>query len=669
MSDFKKKMEEKYPVPERLSPENIVNLIEEKKASDKRKKIGLITGITSVAACCAIVGAVALSNPSIDKENDKSYISDFEASEKVDGVINLGASQYHMSYKDIYEILNDMYEERQERYEFYGSDGVIVNMAVDMEVTDGVMTNESLKEETESAPSQSESDNKDFYETYQQVEGVAEADVIKTDGKFIYYLSQNYIYVIDLDGEVMSKTYINVTGSNFISPEMFLIENRLVCMYSDCYDKQCVVEIYTISDKGIISLENTFEQEGAYISSRMIDNKLYMVSYKNMWNFDDADVKNPETYIPCFVMNDNKQTVGAENVMINNASEFSGYAVISCIDIKKFSDSIVKTVFTNSPTVYCNKDNLYLISNFNRYEMVNEGENSFYNSSMHSYITKLSIQNNLSLAGRTIIDGFVKDQFSADEYNGYFRIAARRSRDNALYIFDKNFKLCSCVGDMGKGEQIKSVSFEGDKAYIVTFRQTDPLYTIDLSNPEKPVILDELKISGFSTHLRRFKDNLLLGFGNEADERNGIVTGIKLSMFEEDESGKQTEIAKVVISAENDSVYYYVDSPATYNHKYLLINSEKNIIGFPYTSMGDMVYFDEYGLSKIYDSFMHNKYALYRYTDNGFELICDIKVGEDNAQKNTRAIYIEDVIYILCEDNIYLVDMNTGELLKKNELS
>lgn len=665
MSDFKKKMEEKYPVPERLSPENIVNLIEEKKASDKRKKIGLITGITSVAACCAIVGAVALSNPSIDKENDKSYISDFEASEKVDGVINLGNSQYHMSYKDIYNILNDMYEERQERYDYYYGD-VAGDMWVEKgdAVVEDTMTNESVQEET-APPKENAGDNKDFYETYQQVEGVAEADVIKTDGKFIYYLSGNYIYVIDLNGEVLNKTSVSNTKCEYLQAEMFLVENKLVYMYSRDYGDSCSVDTYEISEGGKLTLGGSFTQEGQYITSRLIGDKLYMVSYKNMYDFKDAVVDKPVTYIPTYEINDKAETVKAENVVINNASEFYGYAVISQVDINSIDDTIVKTTFTNSPTVYCNKDNIYLISNFNKYEMVKEKDFSYYTSTLHCYVTRFSVKNNLALTGRTIIDGFVKDQFSADEYDGYFRIAVRRDVDNALYVFDKNFKLCSCVGDMGKGEQIKSVSFEGDKAYIVTFRQTDPLYTIDLSNPEKPVILDELKISGFSTHLRRFKDNLLLGFGNEADERNGIVTGIKLSMFEEDESGKQTEIAKVVISAENDSVYYYVDSPATSDHKYLLINSEKNIIGFPYTAYGEYVITDEFDFYKEYKTYSDNRYNIYNFTGDGFEELCSIEVSDTNA----RAIYIEDVIYILCEDNIYLVDMNSGELLKENKIS
>ncbi len=665
MSDFKKKMEEKYPVPERLSPENIVNLIEEKKASDKRKKIGLITGITSVAACCAIVGAVALSNPAIDKDNDKSYISDFEASEKVDGVINLGNSQYHMSYEDIYEILNDMYEERQERYEYYYGD-VADDMWVekgDMAVED-TMTNESIKEETEFAPPQEEAgDDKDFYETYQQVEGVAEADVIKTDGKFIYYLSGNYIYVIDLNGEVLSKTSVKNTKCEYLEAEMFLVENKLVYMYSKDYGDSCSVETYTIGNGGNLTLEGTFTQDGQYITSRLIGDKLYMVSYKNMYDFKGAVVEEPVTYIPTYEINDKAETVKAENVVINNASEFYGYAVISQVDINSIDDTVVKTTFTNSPTVYCNKDNIYLISNFNKYEKIKEKDYFYYMSSLHCYVTRFSVKNNLVLTGRTIIDGFVKDQFSADEHNGYFRIAVHRTADNALYVFDKNLKLCACVGDMGKGEQIKSVSFEGDKAYIVTFRQTDPLYTIDLSNPENPVILDELKISGFSTHLRRYRDNLLLGFGNEADESNGIVTGIKLSMFEEDESGKQTEIAKITIT-ESD-LYYYVGSPATSDHKYLLINSEKDIIGFPYAAFGEYIITDDSGFDKEYKSYSDNIYAIYKFTDNVFEELCSIEVSDFNS----RAIYIEDVIYILCGNDIYLVDMNSGELLKENKLS
>ena len=670
MSDFKKKMEEKYPVPDRISPENMVNLIEEKKVSKKKRRIGILTSVTSVAACCAIVGTMALmlpeKNNKPDGDDNKPYVEDFKENNKVDGVINLEVPQSSMSYKEIYSILSEMYKDKQNLFIYengFEIDGVLPDVEISEEIGGDLAPDGSInKGDAEISPGGQEDD---FYETYEQVEGVAEADVIKTDGKFIYYLSGDCIYVINLDGEILSKTDVINTKSDYLNSEMFLLGNKLVYMYSKNYNDECSVSIYNISDAGVLTVENSFTQDGEYITSRLIGNKLYMVSYKYVWDFENTSPDDPVTFIPCYQTNEDLCTVKAENVFINNACEFSGYAVISQINIDDFSKTDVSTTFTNYPTVYCSKDNIYLISNFVKYNQPEDGQDFgyYFNYSNHCYITRFSLSEKLKLTGRNIVDGHILNQFSADEYDGYFRIATTRENDNALYVFDKDLKLCSTTGDMGKGEKIKSVNFSGEKAYIVTFRQTDPLYTIDLSDPMNPKILDELKVSGFSTHLRKYRDNLLIGFGNEADENSGFVTGVKLSMFEEDEKGKQTEIAKVAITSSEDC--YYIGSPASYNHKYLLINSEKDIIGFPYVSYGDYIITDELGYDKEYYSFTDYFYILYNYTESGFEELCSVEVSDTDA----RAIYIGDVIYIFCKNEIILVDMSTGEIQGKTSLS
>jgi uncharacterized secreted protein with C-terminal beta-propeller domain len=92
------------------------------------------------------------------------------------------------------------------------------------------------------------------------------------------------------------------------------------------------------------------------------------------------------------------------------------------------------------------------------------------------------------------------------------------------------------VGGLGRGERIFAVRFLGEKGYVVTFRQVDPLYTLDLSDPQKPTVRGELKILGFSSYLHPIGDDLLLGLGQDANEQ-GETQGTQLSLFDVSDLG------------------------------------------------------------------------------------------------------------------------------------
>jgi len=284
MSDFKKKMEDKYTVPDKISPENMVKLINENKASKKRKKIRLISGITSLAACFAIIiGISANTNNGItdsgenNKKPENNFVSEMENNPSVNGVVNLQSNKNTLSYKEIYNILSKI---NDREYLYLYQSGVDFDDE-EADLSTPPVHNESIQEAPSTSPNGDNDANRDeFSETYQQVEGVAEADVIKTDGKFIYYLSGDCIYVINLKGDILSKTQV-INTSEYMVSEMFLVENKLVYMYSDKKDNNniCSAEIYQINDKGELNKENFFTQDGAYITSRMINNKLYIISY------------------------------------------------------------------------------------------------------------------------------------------------------------------------------------------------------------------------------------------------------------------------------------------------------------------------------------------------------------------------------------------------------
>lgn len=190
--------------------------------------------------------------------------------------------------------------------------------------------------------------------------------------------------------------------------------------------------------------------------------------------------------------------------------------------------------------------------------------------------------------GSGVVPGYALNQFAMDEYNGYFRIATTTGDSwrsgaftsmNNLYVLDADLKVKGKVEGLGSTELIKSVRFLGNRAYMVTFRTTDPLFVFDLTDPSNPAVKGELKIPGYSEYLHPVSENIILGFGKNAVEVDGNAyeKGYKVSVFDVSDIANPKEISTLAIGDRGTS------SELSYNHKALLYSEEKNIIGFPIT--------------------------------------------------------------------------------------
>ena len=195
------------------------------------------------------------------------------------------------------------------------------------------------------------------------------------------------------------------------------------------------------------------------------------------------------------------------------------------------------------------------------------------------------------------VKGYLNNSFSLNEYNGNLRVVSTYTGDdanavrdfasnitgqyyeqnwtehNALYVLDEQLKQIGKIEGLADNETIRSARFFGDIGYFVTFRQTDPLFSVDLSDPANPQILGELKVSGFSSYLHFYGENHLLGIGYEADEATGMITGLKLSMFDISDPKQVTEVNRFTIPG-------ITWCPAIENYKSILVQPEKNLIGF-----------------------------------------------------------------------------------------
>ncbi len=181
------------------------------------------------------------------------------------------------------------------------------------------------------------------------------------------------------------------------------------------------------------------------------------------------------------------------------------------------------------------------------------------------------------------VPGHLLNQFSLDEYKGNLRAAVTTgswgdSTLNHLYVLNKDLEIIGSVEDLAKGERIYSSRFISDRVYMVTFRQVDPLYVIDLSKPEKPEILGYLKVTGYSSYLHPYDQDTIIGIGMDANEE-GRVSGVKIALFDVSDVSNPVEKAKYAIKS--DGQWTWSSSEALYEHKAFLFNKEKNLLSVP----------------------------------------------------------------------------------------
>ena len=586
-------------IPKKLEPENIKLMLDNLNAPEIRKKRirkSTITKITSIAAAFTIVlcTSVYFAKSGLFEHNSLKTLTN-DISDKSDDSQSIRTAD---SYKEVYSYfkIKKLFSSLK-----FGA----FNKSEDLDIVEEAVTSDELKETGDEATGS----EMNYSDTYNQEEGVLEADIVKTDGKNIYYANENKIRA----AKVMNGKF---------------------------------TESYTLDYIG------TYMQEGEYNDVRMMsDGFLYVVSNdeKNYSaeNFKKDDI---DEYIPEYSVNGKSEYVKPECIVMppNIFDDYYSYA--SYINIAGFnlngSDITtpcdMKSVAGYSGNVYCTQDNLYVTFGYS-----------------DTQITRFSIDSgmiNPQATGK--VNGYVNDQFSMSEYNGYFRIAAtissfdvdRMTYNNALYVLDMNLNEVGSISDFGIDEIIRSVNFSGDLAYVVTFMQTDPLYAVDLSNPSKPVMLDEFKITGYSSYMQKWNNGLLFGFGSSADE-DGRETGIKFTMFD---NSNPTELEAV------DAIEIDGWSEAKYERKALFINPEMNLIGFP---VEKNEHTDEYGKTdSLYEfySFENNKFV-FKGAVKGMTHMYNHTSGvvTDNYTPFSRAVYIDGYIYLVSYNLFKSADVNT----------
>ncbi|PYF08560.1 beta-propeller domain-containing protein [Ureibacillus chungkukjangi] len=371
-----------------------------------------------------------------------------------------------------------------------------------------------------------------------------------------------------------------------------------------------------------------------------------------------------------------------DKLTILPGSSEPNYTIITAIDLANFESSKVETkgFLGGSTALYMSQEALYLtavnylpITTFegNASTKIAADMAIMPISATDTDIYKFAIDGtDVEFKATTSIKGSILNQFSMDEHNGYFRVATTEGNaflegdeptKNHLFIYNENLEKVGEVTDLAKGEKIYSARFMGDKAYIVTFKQVDPLFVIDLKNPEKPVVLGELKIPGFSNYLHPLDENHLIGIGYDTENRVDDITkepfttttGIKISLFDITDYANPKEQDTVVIGGRG------THSEVEYNHKALFRNEQNSYFGFPiivYEGKGE--YDVEYKGSGA---------VVYEITaENGIKLKSDLVVPAKEGEQYedwdaliSRLLYIDDTLYTVSREEVKSYDLHS----------
>lgn len=526
---------------------------------------------------------------------------------------------------------------------------------------------------TSNSMSSVKGENKSHSTTNTQVKNVDEADIVKTDGEYIYYISNRIIYIVKSENlEIVSK--IEIASSEFTPKELYIYEDKLIILGSGwCYDENTKNSIYgyrtsktltfaTVYDLSNIEkpkLKRTAKLEGSYKESRMIEENLYFISQKYISyyrNSEDLDIL-PIVYDS--TISDEDTCIPVTDIAYFDDVQKNCYTLLGGFNVLEDNEMNTEVILGASDTIYVSENNLYLTQDEYKY--------LFGLEKCHCSIYKFKLKDSkITLKCKGEFDGYLNDQFSMDEYEGNLRIATTAGltdfTNNKIYILNENLEQIGLVENMARGEKIYSVRFMGKVGYVVTFKQVDPLFVIDLSDPTKPVVKGELKIPGYSSYLHPYDENHIIGIGyNVKVSEYGSVsnTNMKMSMFDVSDLENPKEMFSVDIGDE------YAYSEINSNHKALFYHKEKDLIGFPVTSYN----YSNYSSRNNIKSFPIFKIDL----EEGFK-----EYGEILAPKTRdyysyvdsirRAIYIEDYIYILSSDKIISYDMDTLEEIEVLEL-
>ena len=543
----------------------------------------------------------------------------------------------------------------------------------------------------------------DYSKTNIQVKDVDEPDVVKTDGTYLYILSNSKIYIVKAypaeDAEVLSiinfednvnihnffinKNSLIVFGTSYRYPSEFEdIRNEYEYIPYYWGISTTIIDLYDLTNKENPELVKEIELDGSFFNARMIGHFIYIIASEYTRNFYYYIDGNKTINMPQLRVDDQTRCISLEDIYyINNTKKVDSMIHIISIDIYGYKIDQKSFLLGSSQNMYVSNNNIYLACQ--EYGYYNSFWESEYAYEQATIVHKISIdKGDIFYKAKGAVPGYTLNQFSMDEHNGFFRIVTQRwdyesGSTTNLYILDENMNLTSKIEGIAPGERMHSARFIGNKAYLVTFKKVDPFFTLDLTDPYDAKIIGELKIPGYSDYLHPYDENLIIGIGKDTVEPQEEFSwtrdfawyqGLKIALFDVSDLDKPKEISKVIIGDRG------TDSPVLYDHKSLLFDREKQLLVLP-VSLYEISDYDKKQnngyTGSIYGTFKFQGAFVYKINpEEGFEFRGKITHIDENKNSNdyywrwhsypshiTRSLFINNILYTISNDHIKMNDI------------
>jgi uncharacterized secreted protein with C-terminal beta-propeller domain len=441
-------------------------------------------------------------------------------------------------------------------------------------------------------------------------------------------------------------------------------------IYMPYISPKTYIKVYDVSDRADPRLQRELSADGQYVSSRMIGDYAYVVVNEPVYEQDD------EVNLPKIYSGDEPKGIPATDIYYSDvADHYYMYTTIIAINTQNDGqEPTYETILLGaSSNLYVSTDNIYLTF------PVWGGD---VGDSERTAIHRIHIDGSaMSYTASGEVPGMVLNQFSMDEYDGYFRVATTTwdgTSQNNVYILNMSLNVTGSLTDLAPGERIYSARFMGKRGYLVTFKQVDPLFVIDLSDAENPRELGYLKVTGYSDYLHPYDETHIIGIGKETTDAGEFAwyQGVKISLFDVSDVSNPVERSKVEIGDRGS------DSPVLWDHKAFLFDRSRNLLvmpilvaevdqseypgGVPSWAHGEPVYQGAY---------VFNVSPGAGIVERGKITHVENITGPDQTYYHyyppfavERSLYMDNVLYTISDAKIMMNDLDNLEYINEVEL-
>lgn len=504
-----------------------------------------------------------------------------------------------------------------------------------------------------------------------QVAGVDEADIVKTDGEFIYLIANNTVFILKAyppeEALILSKITFN---TDEYPAGIFISSNgdKLAILGTKCasspyymyfWDVKTFIKVYDVSNKTNPVQTRNFMMSGNYFNSRMIGEYVYAIISQPAYVISDTVIL-PKIYSENKIMD-----IEASRIHYFNVSEecytFTTVAALNLLNDEEEPNTLT-VLMGGTSTMYMSLNNIYI---------------TFHEWNEQTSIYRIRVENStLICEAQGEVPGRELNQFSMDEYNGYFRIATTtRVNGTNIYVLDMNLSIVGKLENLAPREYFHSARFMGEKCYLVTFQKVDPFFVINLSDPINPEKLGELKISGFSDYLHPYDENHIIGIGKETVEATqgnfAWYQGIKIALFDVIDVDNPRQIANYTIGDRGS------DSPVLRDHKAFLFDKAKNLLVIPVlvAKINQSKYPEGVPSWVCGDPVWQGAYVFNVSLEEGFVLKGNVTHLEDgmsvqNAYYHVkRSLYIGNILYTISDRKVKMNTIEDLNFVRDVELS